>query len=219
MMSDRYRGGIYTGMTANLAERITQHREGKGSAFVAKYAFTRLVYAERHDLIVDAIAREKAIKKWRRAWKIELIETMTRIGMISTAGFRAKVARQRSGIPAFAGMTRYVLDLEISLDAIWPSTSDFRLLANQALSATIRSRQNSPTRACRPACCSPTTPKSTRSTANGAARTSRPMCCPSPCWSAANCLPWPRKARPKCSAILPSPMRPARARRRKRASA
>ncbi len=76
MMSDRYRGGIYTGVTSDLAQRITQHRDGKGSAFVRKYGFTRFVYAERHDLIIDAIVREKAIKKWRRAWKIELIETM-----------------------------------------------------------------------------------------------------------------------------------------------
>lgn len=76
MMSDRYRGGIYTGVTAYLTERITQHREGKGSAFTARYGFTRFVYAERYDRIEEAIAREKAIKKWRRAWKIELIEKM-----------------------------------------------------------------------------------------------------------------------------------------------
>jgi len=76
MMSDRYRGGIYTGVTADLPARVTQHREGSGSAFVRKYGFTRLVYAERHERIEDAIAREKAIKKWRRAWKIELIESM-----------------------------------------------------------------------------------------------------------------------------------------------
>lgn len=61
-------------MTANLPARITQHREGTGSAFCAKYGFTRLVYAELHDRIEDAIAREKAIKEWRRALKIELIE-------------------------------------------------------------------------------------------------------------------------------------------------
>ncbi len=75
-MSDRYRGGIYTGVTAYLAERITQHREGLGSAFVRKYGLTRFVFVEPHDRIEDAIAREKAIKKWRRAWKIELIESM-----------------------------------------------------------------------------------------------------------------------------------------------
>jgi putative endonuclease len=78
MMSDRYRGGIYTGVTANLPARITQHREGRGSAFCREYGFTRLVYMEWHDDIEDAIRREKAVKKWRRAWKIELIETMNR---------------------------------------------------------------------------------------------------------------------------------------------
>jgi putative endonuclease len=78
MMSDRYRGGIYTGVTADLAARVTQHREGRGSAFVRKYGFTRLVYMEWHDTIDDAIRREKMVKKWRRAWKIELIETMNR---------------------------------------------------------------------------------------------------------------------------------------------
>ena len=74
LTSDRYRGGIYTGVTADLARRMSQHRAGEGSRFVARYGFTRLVYSERHERIEDAIAREKAIKKWRRAWKIELIE-------------------------------------------------------------------------------------------------------------------------------------------------
>ena len=76
IMADRYRGTLYAGVTAYLAQRITQHREGKGAKFTDKYNLTRLVYCERHDRIEDAIAREKAIKKWRRAWKIELIETM-----------------------------------------------------------------------------------------------------------------------------------------------
>ncbi|MEO0418004.1 MAG: GIY-YIG nuclease family protein [Pseudomonadota bacterium] len=75
MTSDRYRGGIYTGVTTDLAARIQQHRDGTGSAFVRKYGFARLVMIEHHRRIEDAIAREKAIKKWRRAWKIELIET------------------------------------------------------------------------------------------------------------------------------------------------
>jgi len=78
MMSDRYRGGIYTGVTADLARRANDHREGRGSEFVRKYGFNRLVYMEWHDSVEDAIRREKAIKKWRRAWKIELIESMNR---------------------------------------------------------------------------------------------------------------------------------------------
>ena len=73
-MADRYRGTIYTGVTADLAARIHQHRAGVGSDFVRKYGIKRLVYAERHQRIEDAIAREKAMKKWRRAWKIRLIE-------------------------------------------------------------------------------------------------------------------------------------------------
>ena len=76
MMADRYRGAIYTGVSAYLPERVTQHREGKGSAFCSKYKLTRFVYRENYNRIEDAIGREKAIKKWRRAWKIELIETM-----------------------------------------------------------------------------------------------------------------------------------------------
>lgn len=78
MMSNRYRSGIYTGVTSNLPTRITQHREGRGSRFAAEYGFIRLVSMERPETIEEAIMREKAIKRWRRAWKIELIETQNR---------------------------------------------------------------------------------------------------------------------------------------------
>ena len=54
---------------------MTQHRAGTGSAFCRKYGLKLLVYAEPHDGIEDAIAREKAIKAWKRAWKVELIES------------------------------------------------------------------------------------------------------------------------------------------------
>ncbi|MEC8178856.1 MAG: GIY-YIG nuclease family protein [Pseudomonadota bacterium] len=74
IMADRYRGTIYIGVTADLAARIHQHRTGDGSDFVRRYDLNRLVYAEHHDRIEDAIPREKAMKKWRREWKIRLIE-------------------------------------------------------------------------------------------------------------------------------------------------
>ncbi|MBX3562326.1 MAG: GIY-YIG nuclease family protein [Sphingomonas sp.] len=73
-LANRYRGTIYTGVTAILPRRIGQHRAGKGSQFAAQYGVTRLVYAEEYPTIEEAIAREKALKKWRREWKIELIE-------------------------------------------------------------------------------------------------------------------------------------------------
>ena len=74
IMSNRKDGVLYIGVTSDLSRRIVQHREGKGSAFCRRYGLKRLVYAEEHDSIGDAIAREKAMKAWKRAWKIELVE-------------------------------------------------------------------------------------------------------------------------------------------------
>ena len=74
IIANRKQGALYTGVTAEISQRIVQHRERTGSQFAKKYDIYRLVYVEPHDDISIAIAREKAIKKWRRAWKIELIE-------------------------------------------------------------------------------------------------------------------------------------------------
>lgn len=75
LASDR-NGTLYTGVTSNMAARMMQHRSGTGSKFAAKYKVQRLVYVEAHNRIEDAIAREKAVKKWRRAWKIKTIEAI-----------------------------------------------------------------------------------------------------------------------------------------------
>ena len=69
------RGFLYTGVTSNLVRRAWQHRNGSLGGFSRKYGTKRLVYYEIFEEIGDAIAREKALKKWRRQWKIELIET------------------------------------------------------------------------------------------------------------------------------------------------
>lgn len=74
IMADRYRGGMYVGVTGDIVRRVQQHREGAGSEHVTLYGLTRLVYAERHTEIVPAIAREKLVKKWRREWKFALVE-------------------------------------------------------------------------------------------------------------------------------------------------
>ena len=74
IMADRYRGTLYVGVTANLPARIYQHRQGEGSDFCRCYGLTRLVWAEQGDSIEACIAHEKRLKKWRREWKIELIE-------------------------------------------------------------------------------------------------------------------------------------------------
>ena len=74
IMANCYRGGTYVGVTSDLIRRVWQHREGLGSIHVADFGKTRLVYAERHEEIALAIAREKLVKKWRREWKFALIE-------------------------------------------------------------------------------------------------------------------------------------------------
>ena len=68
-------GTLYIGVTSDLGARLEEHKsQHDPKSFTAKHNVTRLVWYERYDLIVDAIAREKAIKKWKRAWKIDLIE-------------------------------------------------------------------------------------------------------------------------------------------------
>ncbi|MDO7844397.1 GIY-YIG nuclease family protein [Sphingomonas immobilis] len=74
IMASKPRGMLYIGVTAHLAARVDQHRRDTGSAFCRRYGIKTLVYAEPYDTIEEAIAREKALKAWKRDWKIELIE-------------------------------------------------------------------------------------------------------------------------------------------------
>lgn len=74
LMASRYRGATYLGVTSNLAARAHQHRNGVGSDYAARWGIDRLVWFEPHDDALSAIAREKALKKWRRVWKWALIE-------------------------------------------------------------------------------------------------------------------------------------------------
>ena len=74
ILTNKPEGVLYVGVTSDLAARMMQHRAGTGSAFCRKYGLKRLVLVERHETITDAIAREKALKAWQRAWKIRLIE-------------------------------------------------------------------------------------------------------------------------------------------------
>jgi len=74
ILTNKPYGTLYIGVTSNLAERLTQHRNGSASAFTKKYGLTRLVHYEVHDLVTVAIARESSLKRWKREWKIALIE-------------------------------------------------------------------------------------------------------------------------------------------------
>jgi putative endonuclease len=76
ILTNRPRGVLYVGLSSSLAERIRQHKEGLIPGFTRKYNLARLVYYEYVDSAAQAIAREKRLKRWHRAWKIELIETI-----------------------------------------------------------------------------------------------------------------------------------------------
>jgi len=73
MASDR-NGTLYVGVTSDLVGRVWQHREQVVRSFTSRYGVTRLVWYEMHGAMESAISREKRIKKWRRAWKMQLID-------------------------------------------------------------------------------------------------------------------------------------------------
>ncbi len=74
ILSSKRNGTLYVGVTSNLSKRVGQHKEGAGSGFTQKYRLHDLVYFEPHGSMIEAIQREKQLKKWNRAWKIALIE-------------------------------------------------------------------------------------------------------------------------------------------------
>ena len=69
IMTNAPYGTLYIGVTADIASRVWQHKNGVGSKFCKQYGLDRLVHAEHAPTIVEAIAREKAMKAWKRAWK------------------------------------------------------------------------------------------------------------------------------------------------------
>ncbi|HZS67755.1 MAG TPA: GIY-YIG nuclease family protein [Burkholderiales bacterium] len=74
ILASQRNGTLYVGVTSNLASRIEAHRSGMVDGFTEKYGVKTLVYFELHADMYDAIQREKRMKKWNRAWKIQLIE-------------------------------------------------------------------------------------------------------------------------------------------------
>lgn len=74
ILASQTRGTLYIGVTSDLPHRATQHRDGVWPGFTKRYGVKRLVHYEPFDRIEGAIAREKLLKHWLRAWKIALIE-------------------------------------------------------------------------------------------------------------------------------------------------
>lgn len=75
LMASRKQGTLYLGVTNDLIRRTYQHKAKETKGFTARYHVDRLVWFECYDDPINAITREKEIKKWRRVWKIALIES------------------------------------------------------------------------------------------------------------------------------------------------
>ena len=73
ILSNKKYGTLYIGVTSNLIQRVWQHKAKVTQGFTHKYGLDKLVYYELHTDISDAILREKQLKKWRRQWKLNLI--------------------------------------------------------------------------------------------------------------------------------------------------
>jgi len=76
IMASKPNGTLYIGVTSDLVSRCWQHKNDLVAGFTKTYRVHRLVYYELHHIIADAIAREKQLKKWNRAWKLSLIERL-----------------------------------------------------------------------------------------------------------------------------------------------
>ena len=76
IMASKRNGVLYVGVTARLFDRVAIHKQDLVEGFTKKYAVHRLVYYELHETLPEAFLRETRLKKWKRAWKVRLIESM-----------------------------------------------------------------------------------------------------------------------------------------------
>lgn len=74
ILASQRNGTLYIGVTTHIAKRLDEHKSKITPGFTSKYSIGKLVYFEQTESMETAIAREKQLKKWNRAWKIELIE-------------------------------------------------------------------------------------------------------------------------------------------------
>jgi putative endonuclease len=76
LLAGKRNGTLYVGVTSNLVKRIWEHKNDAVEGFTKRYGIHELVWYEVHETLPSAIAREKAIKDWKRKWKLQLIEKM-----------------------------------------------------------------------------------------------------------------------------------------------
>ncbi|MES9926180.1 MAG: GIY-YIG nuclease family protein [Candidatus Thiodiazotropha endolucinida] len=76
LLASKRNGTLYTGVTSNLLKRVWEHKNNRVEGFTSQYSVHTLVWYEMHETMASAIEREKAIKNWKRVWKLKTIEAM-----------------------------------------------------------------------------------------------------------------------------------------------
>ena len=96
ILATTFHGTLYTGVTSNLMQRLVQHRDEITKGFTTRYGVKRLVWFEMRDVMETAISREKALKRWRREWKLAQVEAEnpTWRDLAEDWGFESLVRRQ-----------------------------------------------------------------------------------------------------------------------------
>jgi putative endonuclease len=109
ILASRRDGAIYIGVTSDIVRRVYEHRIKAVPGFTAKYNITRLVWFEIYDDPISAISREKELKKWRRGWKVQLIEAQrkTRNGSTCTTRFATSFVIPGRSVRTEPGISRF----------------------------------------------------------------------------------------------------------------
>jgi putative endonuclease len=76
ILASKKNGTLYVGVTSNLSERVYAHKSGEASGFTKRYGVDKLVWYEEYSNVPEAIQRETSLKRWKRDWKIALIQTV-----------------------------------------------------------------------------------------------------------------------------------------------
>ena len=108
IMASQRNGTLYIGVTNDIERRVAEHKQGLVEGFTEKYGVKQLVYLELFSNIEDAIRREKQLKKWNRAWKIDLIEKRNPDWIdLSTNNYQFPYFESNPVIPANAGIQKF----------------------------------------------------------------------------------------------------------------
>jgi putative endonuclease len=90
ILSNRRYGILYVGVTNDLTRRMSEHQQKLADGFTKSYSVIRLVYFEQFSSLIEARARERSLKRWRRSWKLKLVDEFIRNGGTSLRNWRRK---------------------------------------------------------------------------------------------------------------------------------